>query len=366
MTESKSNLCESHLIKVWMPISKPYLKATIKSIVPLEVPYVEGRADFLFIDPICRISGSRYLINLSFDDESHILAVELDISTMATKPIEDLSSEILHSPYYMLSRNDYIMYVSSSPDGISILKDGKLQYNIDFKPRYRYGKSFFSLLGRWNQQFNDQVYMIDHRDHLYRIFWTDIVQSVSVIPELIGSQVEDFCVSKKGMAIIYKNGDFKLPGEIMVKSERFPADVRWSIVVRASHRWIISGDHIGNAVMMALSEKGYMQSSLTVKLNHSGYKPEQHAVLYCLKVAVERRRCCLILAFGIDGCCHLISMTRSGYLILIESIDSMLDANVQYEDDSCKTTFSVTETDIEGQYIMTSYKQINMISLKFK
>ena len=40
--------------------------------------------------------------------------------------------------------------------------------------------------------------------------------------------------------------------------------------------------------------------------------------------------------------------------------------NVDYDDDSSKTTHSVTATDIEGKFIVTGYKQISMISLKFK
>ena len=37
MSESKANQCEFHLIKAWMPVSKPYLKASVKSITDLKI-----------------------------------------------------------------------------------------------------------------------------------------------------------------------------------------------------------------------------------------------------------------------------------------------------------------------------------------
>ena len=102
-----------------MPVSKPYLKASIKSITRLELPSVEGNSVCIFTDPISRISGSRYMMCLTFEHMSHILIVEVDINTMATRPLVDVD---LPNAVYMISRNNYIMYVSS--DSTSIIKDG--------------------------------------------------------------------------------------------------------------------------------------------------------------------------------------------------------------------------------------------------
>ena len=96
MSESKANQCEFHLIKAWMPVSKPYIKASIESITSLKLPKVKEKPDFLYADPICRISDSRYLMCLSFIDDIFIPAIEVDINTMATKPIEDLSDSHFH------------------------------------------------------------------------------------------------------------------------------------------------------------------------------------------------------------------------------------------------------------------------------
>ena len=210
--------------------------------------------------------------------------------------------------------------------------------------------------------------MIDEKDDLYTICWTDIEKGTLVAPKLIDSQVEDFYVTRKGMAIVYMNGDLKLPGSIKVDSRTMPADVKWSTIQYTSNRWIVAGNNKGHALLATLSTKGLVQSSLTIKLTHNGYDPSLLGTLKYLKVTVERKCCSLLLAFGTDGCCHLISMRRSRPLILVQSIASILDTNVDYDtaENARKSTLSVTDTGIEGQFIILAYKQINMISLKFK
>ena len=314
---------------------------------------------------MCKISGSKYLMCISFVNSSSIPAVEVDINTMATRPIEDLSDAKIKSPVYILSRNDYIMYVCKEND-VMILKYGKFQCNLGLRPRLRYDKNYNLIRGRWHQHFRDNVYMIDTGDNLYSMSWSDIEHGPPVALKLIDSQVEDFYVTRKGMAIFYKNGDLKLPGPIKVDSKAMPAGVKSPTIIYTSNRWIIAGDKEGYAVLATLSTKGLVQSSLTIKLTHNGSRPAEYPTLKYLRIAAERRYCSLILAFGIDSCCHLISMRRSGQLILVQSIASILDTNVHADYNSEKITLSVTDTGIEGQFIMTGYKQINMISLKFK
>ena len=304
---------------------------------------------------------------ISFEDDYYLHAVEVDIRTMATRLKEDLDDAHDPSPLYVLTRPGYTIYVCSK-NSIMILKDGKLKHLVEFMARDVYDKNEYQICNRWYQQFRDNVYMIDREDNLYSICWVDIEQNIPAVPKLIDSQVEDFYVTVKGMATVYKNGDLKLPGSIMIDSKAMPVDVKWSTIIGASNRWIVAGDKKGHAVLAPLSTKGLVKSSLTIELTHNECWVQEHPILKYLKVAVERRRCCLMLAFGIDGCCHLISMSRSGQLILVQSIARILDMNVNYdqEDSLDKTIFSVTDTGIEGQLIIVGYKQINMICLKFK
>ena len=82
---------------------------------------------------------------LSFVNGSYVPAVEVDISTMATRPIEDLSDKVnTPFPAYMLTRNEYIIYVTSK-NYVMILKDGKLQQKFDFRPRFRPDKSYYII-----------------------------------------------------------------------------------------------------------------------------------------------------------------------------------------------------------------------------
>ena len=68
------------------------------------------------------------------------------------------------------------------------------------------------------------------------------------------------------MAIVYKNGDLKLPRSIKINSKTMPAYVKWSAIVGASNSWIVAGDKEGHIVLATLSTKGLVKSSLTIKL----------------------------------------------------------------------------------------------------
>ena len=216
------------------------------------------------------------------------------------------------------------MYVANG-DSIMILKDDKLHHKIDFKARYRNEKSYYVIGGRWHQQFGVDVYMIDTDGNLFSICWTYIEESMPMVPKLIDSQVEDFYVSGKAMAIVYGNNDLNLPGSIIVESKALPADVKWSTILGASNRWIVAGNNKGHAILATLSTKGLFKSSLTIKLTHNGYNPEEYATLYSMRKTVELKDCSMVLAFGIDSCCHLISMRKSGQLILVQSMCDIYD-----------------------------------------
>ena len=294
-------------------------------------------------------------------------AVEVDIGTMATRSIEALVEDDVHFPLYMIARNDCIMYVSNGMNRVSILKNNIFHVKIDILPRYRVDKTYYTIRNRWHQQFRVNVFLIDIRDDLYCICSTEIEQNRPIIAKLVDSKVEDFYINKKGMAIVYKNGCVRLPESIVVESKAMPVGVGWSHVVGVADRWIVAGDLDDSDVLLAtLSKRNGVQATLTVRLTHNGFMPDWYSTLKYLKVADERRNCALVMAFGFDSCCHLISMRGSGRLILVQSIASILDTNVEYESDAFKTTFSVIETGIKGRYLMTGFKQINMIYVKFK
>ena len=121
---------------------------------------------------------------------TYIPAVEVDINTMATRPIEDLSDATIPFPIYMLTRNDYMLYVFPGND-IMILIDVKLLHKFDFTARVRFEKSKYLQYNKWHQQFRDNVYMIGRENNLYSICWTDIEHGIPVVPKQIDSHVED-------------------------------------------------------------------------------------------------------------------------------------------------------------------------------
>ena len=181
----------------------------------------------MFAAPIIRLSGSRYLTCLEYVKERYTPAIEVDIKTMATSPIADLTFDQNDSPFNMLPRNNYIMCVSRRYDGITIYINAKWHSNIEFMDRHRHDKAYYDICSRWYQQFDSNIYIVGDWDMLCRTSWIDIEQSesVAVIPKLIDSQVEDYFVTRGGNAIVDVNSDLKLPGEIVVESKTLSAEV---------------------------------------------------------------------------------------------------------------------------------------------
>ena len=123
-----------------------------------------------------------------FYNGDYIPAVEVDINTMATKPIEDLSDGYIKFPQYMLTRNEYIMYVSRTDD-IMVLKNGKVQFNVQVPDQFELDNNDDIIWGRFHQQFGADVYVVDANKNLYSICWTDIENDIFVVPKLIDMEV---------------------------------------------------------------------------------------------------------------------------------------------------------------------------------
>ena len=149
-----------------MPVSKPYIKASIKSIVSLDIPIVHGKGVFIDADPVALISGSRYLMCLYYTRVGHIAAVEVDIDTMAVTPVDGLTRSDIQSAAFMVVRHPYILYARVG-HGMLVVKDGSVQFDFVIVPRSRSSKNYYDIYGRWHQQIEDRVYMIDHKDDLY-------------------------------------------------------------------------------------------------------------------------------------------------------------------------------------------------------
>ena len=63
---------------------------------------------------------------------------------------------------------------------------------------------------------------------------------------------------------MYKKGDMRLPGAIMVGSKALSACVKWSAIGSMSDRSIVSGDLKGHVMLVALSTKGRAKPSLFI------------------------------------------------------------------------------------------------------
>ena len=87
------------------------------------------------------------------------------------------------------------------------------------------------------------------------------------------------------------------------------------------------------------------------------------AFISYLKTAIVKRHQAIILAIEHSAICHLISMTASGQLYLLESMPSIRRPDVEYPTDWHKAMTSATETDIEGQYVLAGYKWIRMMTV---
>ena len=231
----------------------------------------------------------------------------------------------------------------------------------------------YNIFGRYCQQLIDDIYVVDKDSKLWRIYWHDIEARRYDAKCLIDVDVEDFYMHEHGNAILKTTGIIALSGGQSINMQDVAGSVRWSTVTRAANRWIVSGGenndvcegycdkyYDSTSTIASVDDRGVGISSMSIRTTAVAYS----AFIKYLKTAIVRGDRAIILAIEVSACCHLISMTASGRLHMIESMPSICKPDVEYCSYNPKRISSMTETDIKGQYIVAGYMWIRKLTVR--
>ena len=114
------------------------------------------------------------------------------------------------------------------------------------------------------------------------------------------------------------------------------------------------------STIASIDDRGLVISSMSIRTTDVG----GYAYIRHIKTAIVTGDRAIILAMELSACCHLISMTASGHLNLIESMPSIRRPDVEYHHDCYKVIYSMTESDVEGQYIVAGYSWIRKLTVR--
>ena len=351
MSESKANQCEFHLIKAWMPVSKPYLKASVKSITDLKI---DG------------ISENDVLFSIAFLPEDRYLALVLnevsDVQTISNIDLKSMSLVEGFSPIFSISIlvKDTVILTAGLYTKVQIYKEGQSIGEIDLTSRLQICKSGYTIMNRWLQQTNDSVYIIDQENNLHHIAWPDIMNGGQINNTLIAQNIEDFFAASKGVGMIDKDGRLQLPNGKVVEVEFILKESKPLILIKLSNHWIVSGDLDGQAIIASFSDTGKLSSRVTIDMTSS--KSRDTAMMYCLQTVVVDRRRALALAVEREGCSHLLSMTCRGRLYVVYTLPCLL--NESNKSDTYKMIFSVSICSQKGQILVGGFGWLKIIKIK--
>ena len=233
---------------------------------------------------------------------------------------------------------------------------------IDVKCKYVHSSRCLAR-DRYCQQLDDDIYVVDDDYKLWRVSWHDVKARRYEAKCLIDDDVEDFYMHEHGNAILKTTGIIALSwGQSTTNMLDVDGDAKWSAVIRSANRWISCGDKNDDrmSTIASIDDRGVVISSMSIgTIMVNGY-----SFIKYLKTAIVIGNQVIILAMEHSACCHLISMTASGHLHMLESMPSICRPDVKYPSDMCKVIDSMTESDVEGQYIVAGYMWIRKLTLK--
>ena len=319
MSESKANQCEFHLIKAWMPVSKPYLKASVKSITDLKI---EGLTNIQRMLSMSHIDNNRYLVNVHDNDNKIGATTDTGIADMKSMTYDIITQS--NNGIKSLINGDIVIIVHCTKTPIAIVKGKAVIGKIDIEGRFTCCGNRYPITDRWIQERGDDIFIIDRQISLYCIKWPDIKQGKYDIKTLIDTQVEDFFAYEDKPAILKQDGVLKVGSyNLDLRTIRPDAGIiKWSIVIRAAKHWIVSGDLDGQAIIASVNSNMVFGRSLSIEIKSNGY--EGHTGIHIIHTVIDRHRASVMLACERDGCSHLLAVDSRGAIVVIRSLANMI------------------------------------------
>ena len=113
----------------------------------------------------------------------------------------------------------------------------------------------------------------------------------------IGSEVEDFHVTKVGLAILHIGSKLALPGGMKVDLQTVDLVGEWTIITRAAKQWIVSSQQTESFKLACFNSLGRLRSSIDIQsIYRSNIALNSHTLMLCVKTVVDTRRYAQIIA----------------------------------------------------------------------
>ena len=283
---------------------------------------------------------SRYMINVRDWDSTKYGMYAVDIDTREINHIG------MHGDSCKIVTRDDIVVVFKH-NGNAIVLDGHIDAGqIDLECKFHNASGHW-VSDRYCQDLNDNIYVVDRYHNLWRISWHDVKARRYDAKCVFSKSVEDFYMHEHGNAILKTTGIIVLSGGQFINMWDIDGYAEWSAVIRSANRWITCGDRKAEdrmSTIVSIDDQGVIKSSTSIRTTAVDGK----AFIRYLKTVIETGNQAIILAIELSACCHLISMTASGRLYLIESMPSIRRPDVEYPSDWCKVIFSMAESDTQG------------------
>ena len=296
------------------------------------------------------------------DDESKDKTYVADMKLMTASVLVESSCGMK-----TIIKDDLLMTIHCFRNPTYIYKDRIMIGNVGIQGKLAKCKNQYPITDRWIQTRDDDIFTIDSHSSLYRIKWSDIKQGKYDLHALIDTQVEDFYAAKDRLAILKQDGSLLVGSKSLVLHSVLPDThaIKWTIVVRAARHWIVAGDIDGQAIVASVDYKMRFSSSIYVDLTSNGYEGKPH--MHDIHMAIERDRAAVLLACERDGCCHLISVSSRGVLVMLQRLATLILDSPVYRDRSCFSVIqSVCRGQKEGDFIVAGALWMKLVSIRIK
>ena len=350
---------ENMLIRSYSHLRSFELKAYFKATKELNF---KGLPNKYSNEAMTRMQGSRYLMRVYNTGTLKFESYYIDTDTMTA---EAFALDIMYSVNSCFVEGQYMMFVRYCQP-TALIEGLQKIIQIDINAKLERCKNYEPFHGRYAQQAGHSVYIVDRQARLYRIEWQDIKDG-KYGKTLVKEYVFNFYVDGRlGLATLNVDNTLSLPN-LTVVDLKAKVD-KWTIVTRIAKCWLVCGDIDidGYAIMVSVTEKGYVRSTLKLKLTSNGYTNgggKMFAGIYSMQKAFVRGRRGIMLAIERDGCCHLISVNY-GRLSKLQSIASIVASDIDHAGE--RVVMSVTATGTKGEFIAGGIGWTKKITIKLK
>ena len=242
--------------------------------------------------------------------------------------------------------------------------------NIVITGRPRTCNAGWHFSGLWCQHHGGEIYAIDDSDSLQVIRWPDIEAGDYACNRVIDGGVEDFCVAAGRRAILYVDGSLRVDGRPASNILATRINVKWTIVTKAARYWLVSGNQIGDkvVVLVCLSRSGKAKHHIDIQATcHKNEPVISHEYMYSLKVVYERSDRAVILAIERDGICHLISISQHGRFEYLQRLCDIVNTDMTFSAARFSViTAACSAEDKEGEIFIAGYRWIRKINFLLK